>query len=104
LAQVDSVKLGQNQESALIVSDRLTLAQLLFNQPLKPYTTGATPNIFSPAAASTLQLSDNIVARALDIARDNAISRAFGDFDDHLENVTIDWLKNGTIQDALTER
>lgn len=25
----------------------------------------------------------------------------FGDFDDHLEDVTVDWLRNGTVEDEL---
>lgn len=28
----------------------------------------------------------------------------FGDFDDHLEDVTVDWLKNGAVEKELKKQ
>ncbi|KAI0030035.1 hypothetical protein K488DRAFT_55102 [Vararia minispora EC-137] len=83
---VDSAKLGQDSDPALI-----------------PYT-ATSSGAFGAANPSTLQLSDAVITRALDIARNNALSDSFGDFDDHLENIRIDWLRNGAVQAALEKR
>ncbi|KAF9261127.1 UPF0172-domain-containing protein [Marasmius fiardii PR-910] len=38
--------------------------------------------------------SEGLPTRAAELVRDNHAQEIFGDFDDHLENVTIDWLRN----------
>ncbi|KAF8632887.1 hypothetical protein AX17_004733 [Amanita inopinata Kibby_2008] len=44
---------------------------------------------------SLFQLVDNnIPSRAASFVRNDHLHQAFGDFDDHLEDVTIDWLRN----------
>jgi hypothetical protein len=44
---------------------------------------------------SSFQLADaESPKRALALLRDARLLQKFGDFDDHLEDVTIDWLTN----------
>ena len=44
---------------------------------------------------SPFQLADaKSPKRALTLVRDARLHQKFGDFDDHLEDVTIDWLSN----------
>ncbi|KAG9315756.1 hypothetical protein JVU11DRAFT_3405 [Chiua virens] len=70
---------------------------------LIPYLaqSGATtwrPQYFQPPAftpGSRVMLSNpGSPSRAVALVRDNHLHQKFGDFDDHLEDVTIDWLRN----------
>lgn len=62
----------------------------------RPYSTA--PPAFTPSSPFTLasQDSPSRAATLLETKRDgiNAILLKFGDFDDHLEDVSIDWLRN----------
>ena len=42
------------------------------------------------------------MSRALELSRSSALLEDFGDFDDHLEDVSIDWLKNGHVATVLS--
>lgn len=55
------------------------------------YTT--TPPDFTPGSPFQLASAD-LPARALRLVQERCLHQKFGDFDDHLEDVTIDWLKN----------
>ncbi|KAJ6525294.1 hypothetical protein DFH09DRAFT_996214 [Mycena vulgaris] len=48
---------------------------------------------FSPGSIFQLSSTD-LPRRALALVREQARHQLFGDFDDHLEDVTIDWLRN----------
>jgi len=71
---------------------------------LVPYTsantTGAvwkpissSPKPFTPESPYQLS-SPNLPAKAISLVRDQKLHLKFGDFDDHLEDVAIDWLRN----------
>ena len=40
-------------------------------------------------------------ASVVQLARTRGLQREFGDFDDHLEDVRIDWLRNAAVEDVL---
>ncbi|PFH50510.1 hypothetical protein AMATHDRAFT_75589 [Amanita thiersii Skay4041] len=48
---------------------------------------------FAPKSPFQL-VSADIPSRAADFVKNDHLHQAFGDFDDHLEDVTIDWLRN----------
>ena len=48
---------------------------------------------FTPGSSFTLT-SQDIPSRAVELVRDRQLHQKFGDFDDHLEDVTVDWLRN----------
>ncbi|KAI0312662.1 hypothetical protein OF83DRAFT_1066832 [Amylostereum chailletii] len=81
---IDGENLGKQGQAALI-----------------PYTSTSPTSSFHTAPTSLLKLSNTIPDRALDLARTAEILPNFGDFDDHLEDVTIDWLRNTQIEAAL---
>ncbi|KAJ6508518.1 hypothetical protein C8R45DRAFT_967702 [Mycena sanguinolenta] len=57
----------------------------------RPYTAEAA----AFTTGSLFQLSSpDIPRRAIALVRDQELHQKFGDFDDHLEDVTIDWLRN----------
>ncbi|KAF7365047.1 MPN domain-containing protein [Mycena venus] len=57
----------------------------------RPYT--GEPAAFG--AGSIFQLSSpDLPRRAISLVREQDLHQKFGDFDDHLEDVTIDWLRN----------
>ncbi|KAJ7134785.1 hypothetical protein C8R44DRAFT_610153 [Mycena epipterygia] len=57
----------------------------------RPYS--GEPNAFS--AGSIFQLSSpDLPQRAIALVHNESRHQIFGDFDDHLEDVTIDWLRN----------
>ncbi|KIL62258.1 hypothetical protein M378DRAFT_108569 [Amanita muscaria Koide BX008] len=64
--------------------------------PVGSSSWGPHPESGSAFSASSLfQLaSPDIPSRALKLVQTDHIHQAFGDFDDHLEDVTIDWLRN----------
>ncbi|KAF9241173.1 Metallo-dependent hydrolase [Melanogaster broomeanus] len=51
------------------------------------------PPAFAPGSQITL-VDPTSPSRAVALVRDDHMHRKFGDFDDHLEDVTIDWLSN----------
>lgn len=58
-------------------------------------TTGST-------SSALFRLADpQSPTRALKAVRDARLHRELGDFDDHLEDASIDWLKNQHITDTL---
>ncbi|EKM79110.1 hypothetical protein AGABI1DRAFT_113731 [Agaricus bisporus var. burnettii JB137-S8] len=70
---------------------------------LVPYVPAAPNPNWKPASSSPqpftvdspYQLSPpNLASRALALVRDEKLHLKFGDFDDHLEDVAIDWLRN----------
>ncbi|KAK0450294.1 uncharacterized protein EV420DRAFT_1705731 [Desarmillaria tabescens] len=52
-----------------------------------------TPADFAPGSVFQLASAD-LPARAVKLVQEKRLHQKFGDFDDHLEDVTIDWLKN----------
>jgi len=57
----------------------------------RPYSSGVPA--FTAGSSFTLASSDS-PTRAIALVRDDHLHQNFGDFDDHLEDVTIDWLNN----------
>ncbi|KAH7919243.1 UPF0172-domain-containing protein [Leucogyrophana mollusca] len=57
----------------------------------RPYT--AQPPPFSSGSQFSLATPDS-PSQAVTLVRDAQMHQKFGDFDDHLEDVTIDWLRN----------
>jgi hypothetical protein len=51
------------------------------------------PPAFTPGARVTLA-NPEAPSVAVSLVRDTHMHQKFGDFDDHLEDVTIDWLRN----------
>ncbi|KAK0235404.1 hypothetical protein EDD85DRAFT_773896 [Armillaria nabsnona] len=51
------------------------------------------PAEFAPGSLFQLASAD-LPARAAKLVKERRLHQKFGDFDDHLEDVTIDWLKN----------
>ena len=68
---------------------------------LKPYTSPLASGDFQTAPVSTLSVLSSVTTRALELVREASLHKSFGDFDDHLEDVTVDWLRNGAVQVAL---
>ncbi|KAK0199995.1 hypothetical protein DFS33DRAFT_1366279 [Desarmillaria ectypa] len=52
-----------------------------------------TPADFTPGSLFQLASAD-LPTRAVKLVEERRLHQKFGDFDDHLEDVTIDWLKN----------
>ncbi|KAF8797614.1 UPF0172-domain-containing protein [Phlegmacium glaucopus] len=82
---IDGDKLGTS-EAALI--PYFTAPSTLSWQPVQ-----SGPPAFT--SGSTFQLtSSDLPNQAVKMVREQNLHFAFGDFDDHLEDVTIDWLRN----------
>ena len=87
---------------ALVVSHHRIAACADSDVSWQPYLThtltswrpvSSEPPPFTPGSA--FQLADaQSSKRALALVRDARLHLKFGDFDDHLEDVTIDWLTN----------
>jgi hypothetical protein len=100
--KVDGDLLGSG-EAALIVSWILSAAlfpRLSFLEPYLPQSGLTTwrpqtfqPPAFTPGARVTLA-NPEAPSVAVSLVRDTHMHQKFGDFDDHLEDVTIDWLRN----------
>jgi ER membrane protein complex subunit 8/9 len=45
--------------------------------------------------------SEDSPSRAITLSGDTRLLQIFGDFDDHLEDVTIDWLRNKEFLEAI---
>lgn len=71
--------------------------------PKQPYLfNGATwrPDLSAFSSSSKISLeSPRSPSRALVLIRDHRLHRQLGDFDDHLENVSVDWLNNAQCFD-----
>ena len=56
------------------------------------------PQVFQPpaftAGAHVTLANTDTPSHAISLVRDKRLHEKFGDFDDHLEDVTIDWLRN----------
>ncbi|KAF7314424.1 MPN domain-containing protein [Mycena kentingensis (nom. inval.)] len=61
---------------------------------LLAYLPQGTSTSWRPATVNIQFASQDIPQRALTLVREEWRHEAFGDFDDHLENVEIDWLRN----------
>jgi len=75
---------------------------------LVPYLpTNADPKAWRPAPpvardSSPVHLVDpSSPTRALASVRDDSLHQKFSDFDDHLENVRLDWLRNRDVETYL---
>ena len=74
-----------------------------FNHTLtafKPYLCQDQSSVWRPALspAPKLQIA-NSTSRVLYLIRQEKLYEKFGDFDDHLEDVSIDWLRNSECKD-----
>ncbi|KAJ3786735.1 hypothetical protein GGU10DRAFT_350850 [Lentinula aff. detonsa] len=85
---IDGDKIGSPDNAALIPY----LAQSP-SSSWRPYSDAGTAVPFSSGSSFSLSPPD-LPARAVSLVRDQQLQRKFGDFDDHLEDVTIDWLRN----------
>ncbi|KAJ3712945.1 hypothetical protein C8R42DRAFT_594049 [Lentinula raphanica] len=85
---IDGEKIGSPDNAALIPY----LAQSP-SSSWRPYTDAGAVTPFSPGSLFSLSSPDS-PAHAVSLVRDQQLHRKFGDFDDHLEDVTIDWLRN----------
>ncbi|KAI5122254.1 hypothetical protein M0805_007119 [Coniferiporia weirii] len=98
----ETIKKSFSQAVAFVV-DGLKLAA---GEPaLVPYFPQGTSSSWRPAsqvadappfsAASNFRLTPpSAAARVLELIRDSKMHQKLGDFDDHLEDVSIDWLRN----------
>jgi len=82
---IDGERLGSG-EAALI-----PYLPLATSTSWRPHSSDVPP--FTAGSSFTLALSDS-PTQAVALVRDEHRHQKFGDFDDHLEDVTIDWLKN----------
>ncbi|KIK04114.1 hypothetical protein K443DRAFT_676246 [Laccaria amethystina LaAM-08-1] len=57
----------------------------------RPYSKDPLP--FAPGSRFKLA-SNDLPVQAISLVQDQHLHQAFGDFDDHLEDVSIDWLRN----------
>ncbi|KAF8904106.1 hypothetical protein CPB84DRAFT_1773433 [Gymnopilus junonius] len=81
---VDGQKLGTS-ESALV--------PYVSTSPSSWKPTSTNPAPFSPGSKFQLEALET-PSEAAKLVREQNLHFAFGDFDDHLEDVTIDWLRN----------
>ena len=66
---------------------------------LQPYLqTSGSSTTFRSAPPAILTLSNSAPALGLHLSRARV---PFSDFDDHLEDVRLDWLKNQQVEEAL---
>ncbi|PPQ76517.1 hypothetical protein CVT26_013351, partial [Gymnopilus dilepis] len=82
---IDGQKLGTS-ESALV-----PFTSVSSSTSWKPVSGNPTP--FTPGSKFQLESSDT-PSEAAKLVSEQNLHFAFGDFDDHLEDVTIDWLRN----------
>ncbi|TFY71315.1 hypothetical protein EVG20_g1709 [Dentipellis fragilis] len=109
---------GHAQAHPLIVRLHVTSSEPLTNSPLPSRTSPPRPRAPRPGARSrcpppdsasthtptlTLTLAPDLLARTLRLAREHGLQRLLGDFDDHLEDVSVDWLGNGRVGEVLGE-
>ncbi|KAA1470814.1 UPF0172-domain-containing protein [Dentipellis sp. KUC8613] len=73
--------------------------------PVSPASTQATTQTQTPpqTPTPTLTLAPSQPARTLRLAREHGLQRLLGDFDDHLEDVGVDWLRNARVGEVLGE-
>ncbi|KAJ4474487.1 hypothetical protein J3R30DRAFT_3707418 [Lentinula aciculospora] len=69
----------------------------------RPCTEAGSVTPFTPGSSFSLSSSD-IPARAISLVCDQQLQRKFGDFDDHLEDVKIDWLRNSAAMPSELQR
>jgi len=88
---IDNQKLGTS-EGALV--PYLASSPTSHWRPL-PSDSNSDPQPFSPGSKFQF-LDPDTPTEAVKLVQDRNLHFAFGDFDDHLEDVTIDWLRNRT--------
>ncbi|KAH0581084.1 Neighbor of COX4 [Termitomyces sp. J132] len=102
------IKQGFNDAVAFVIDgDKLGTHEAA----LIPYTSLSTSSSWRPFSGSPAPFSqnssfklalDDLPRRAVALVRDEHRHHKFGDFDDHLEDVSIDWLRNrACIPDAM---
>ena len=83
----------------------------IFNAVTKPYLPqgpGSSSGLWRPAvrkedvlpfgSSSHYKLeSTDVPSRALELVRKSRLQEKIGDFDDHLEDVSVDWLRNSVL-------
>ncbi|KAJ7928060.1 hypothetical protein B0H13DRAFT_2248502 [Mycena leptocephala] len=80
---IDGEKLGSG-EAALIPYISQGTTWRPYSGETTAFSTGSIFQLTSP----------DLPRRAISLVREQALHQKFGDFDDHLEDVTIDWLRN----------
>jgi len=80
---IDGEKLGSGEAALIPYISQGTI--------WRPYSGEGTA--FSPGSIFQLS-SPDLPRRAISLVREQNLHQKFGDFDDHLEDVTIDWLRN----------
>ena len=58
------------------------------------------PSAFAGGGSSFILDNHKSPGRTMALIRERGLHRHFGDFDDHLEDVTIDWLNNTACIDG----
>lgn len=95
-AQVDGEKLGTGT-AALIVCYSRCCFPLALSRPFQPYIS-SPPSSWRPYSGETVAFSpgssfklssDDLPSKAIALVRDRHLHQIFGDFDDHLEDVSI---------------
>ncbi|KDQ25440.1 hypothetical protein PLEOSDRAFT_1077992 [Pleurotus ostreatus PC15] len=94
---IDGETIGSGAPALLVRGFPSTRSPLLIpcTQPYE--STGPTPSSWrpSPSDSTPYSLDDPAIPpRAVSLVRESRLHEKFGDFDDHLEDVTIDWLRN----------
>jgi len=95
-----SIRAGFDDAVALVVDGTSldgrnpALIPHLFNKSTSSWT--PRPRLISPASPFKLQ-NPSSPSLAFKYIQENGLHRQFGDFDDHLEDVTIDWIRNAPV-------
>ncbi|KIK63986.1 hypothetical protein GYMLUDRAFT_221170 [Collybiopsis luxurians FD-317 M1] len=76
-----------------IGSDEAALIPYIAQSSSSSWRPSTDPSLFTPGSRFSLS-SPDLPSRAVTLVREQQLHRKFGDFDDHLEDVTIDWLRN----------
>ncbi|KAF5384169.1 hypothetical protein D9615_003164 [Tricholomella constricta] len=98
---VGKIKAGFSDAVAFVIDgDKLGTDEAA----LIPYVSSSSAS-WRPYAGDTIPFakdssfrlaSEDLPRRAVTLVRENRLHQKFGDFDDHLEDVAIDWLRNKT--------
>ncbi|QRV95602.1 hypothetical protein RhiJN_23620 [Ceratobasidium sp. AG-Ba] len=83
------------KDAFALVVDSVSIASTT-TPPLIPYTSNSSQSWSRTNFSPTFALADpDSPARALEIIRKDSAYASFGDFDDHLQDVSVDWLRGG---------
>ncbi|KAF8603319.1 UPF0172-domain-containing protein [Ceratobasidium sp. AG-I] len=93
---------GKFKDAFALVIDSASLASTT-TPPLIPYTSTSGLQAWSRTAFSpTFSLAESdSPERALNVIRKNTAYAKFGDFDDHLQDVSVDWLRGSIWGDEF---